>query len=191
MPELRLKEVRLPELRLPEMSKDDIARAIGDARRIDLPEVDLPRIDLSKVDLPRLDVPKAVASATQAAGLVRSARRPRLPFIIGGLVTLALVGFALLNSPAVKPRLAEAARRARERMDERRAARMPVDALTDEFETTSDAASMATADAFADPVHVDAPLASEVAGSGGPDMDDDRIAIPIEPEPARAESTTS
>lgn len=148
MPDLRfrevhLPEVHLPELHLPEMSRDDIVRAVGDARRdIDLsrldprrfempafgaPKMERPRIDLSKVDLPRIDlskvdVPRTVATAAQAAGLVRAARRPRLPFVIGGLVTLAIVGFALANSPVLRPRLEEIARRARQRIDERRAA---------------------------------------------------------------------
>ena len=129
MPELRLREVRLPELHLPEMSRDDITRAIGDATR----DVELPSVDLSKID-----VPKAVASASQAVGLSRSTRVPRLPFIIGGLVTLGLIGFALLNSPAVKPRLQELARKAKEQIEERRAGRMAVDASTDEASTTVD-----------------------------------------------------
>jgi hypothetical protein len=129
------------------MSRDDIIRAIGDATRdVDLrrfdprrsePEVapspierakaqiakvDLSKIDLSKVDLSRVDVPKAIATAGQAAGLVRRSRRPRLPFIIGGLVTIGLIGFAVASSPMVRPRLDAMARKARARMDAMREA---------------------------------------------------------------------
>jgi hypothetical protein len=138
MPDLRfrevhLPEVHLPELHLPEMSRDDIVRAVGDARRdidlsrfdprrFEMPSFDTPKLDLSRIDLSKVDVPKTVATAAQAAGLVRATRRPRLPFILGGLVTLAIVGFALANSPVLRPRLEEIARRARQRLDERRAA---------------------------------------------------------------------
>lgn len=118
MPELRLREVRLPELRLPEMTREDIVRTIGDARR----DLDLSAIDLSRVDLSRVDVPRAIASATKAAGLVRATRRSRLPFVLGGLVALGVIGFAILRSPAVRPRVEEAGRRARQAIDERRAA---------------------------------------------------------------------
>jgi hypothetical protein len=165
MPELRLREVRLPELHLPEMSRDDITRAIGDATR----DVELPSVDLSKID-----VPKAVASASQAVGLSRSTRVPRLPFIIGGLVTLGLIGFALLNSPAVKPRLQELARKAKEQIEERRAGRMAVDASTDEAST------------MVDPSGFDAPIAdvlsSEPNGS---------VAIPIESDAYRSSSASA
>lgn len=119
MPDLRLDELRLPELKLPEMSRDDIVQAMHDKRRdLDLSRFDPRRID---IDLPDIDVQKAVSEAAHAAGLVRSSRLPRLPFIIGGLVTVFLVGFAVLTSPKVKPRLEEAARSARSRIDERRA----------------------------------------------------------------------
>jgi hypothetical protein len=106
------------------MSRDDISRAFDDARKnVEMPEIDLskvevPKIDLPKIDVSKIDIPKAVA----AAGLIgRTTRRPRLPFIIGGLVTLGLVGYALMTSPAVRPKLQEAGRRIRERIDERRA----------------------------------------------------------------------
>ena len=122
------------------MSRDDIVRAIGDARRdVDLSRFDPRRIelsesararlettkaDLSNIDLSKVDVPKAIATATQAAGLVRGARRPRLPFVIGGLLTLGLIGYALATSPVVRPRLDEVARKARARID---AMRTPAD----------------------------------------------------------------
>ena len=142
MPDLRfrevhLPEVHLPELHLPEMTRDDIVRAVGDARRdldlsrfdprrLELPDVQAPKFDLSKLDMPKVDVskidlPRTVHTAAQAAGLVR-ARRSRTPFILGGLVTLAVVGFALATSPVLRPRLEAMARRARQLLDERRAA---------------------------------------------------------------------
>ena len=46
----------------------------------------------------------------------------RTPFILAGLVTIGMVGWALINSPTVKTRLRESAQRARERMAERRTA---------------------------------------------------------------------
>ena len=138
MPDLRLKDVRLPVLRLPEMSREDISAALGDVRRdiaeasrdiaeasrdIDLSKVEVPKIDLSKIELPKVDVSrsdvsKAVDSAAKAVGVRRS--RSRVPFVIAGLVTLGVVVWALLSSPAVAPRLRAAATKARERLDEMR-----------------------------------------------------------------------
>jgi hypothetical protein len=135
MPTLRIREVRLPELHLPEMSRDDIGRAIGDATRdidlsrldprgkdmpeIDLSKIELPKIDLKKIDLSGIDIPKAVATASAMRG---KSRRSRLPFVVGGLITLGLVGFALMSSPAVRPRLTSLGQRLKEKVDERRAA---------------------------------------------------------------------
>lgn len=145
MPAPRLDEVRLPELRLPELSRGEIVRALNDARhdvdlarfdprRLDLPEVQRPRIDdprsalakidLSRVDLPaidltKIDLPNAVAVVAKTAGLVR-APRARWPWIVAGVVTVAVVGAAIVASPTVRPRLEEAARRWRARLDARR-----------------------------------------------------------------------
>lgn len=122
MPDLRLNDIRLPELRLPEMSRDDIVQAMSDKRKdLDLGRFDPRRLELPDIDLSDVDVPKAVKGAAQAAGIVRTNRMPRLPFVIGGLVTLALVGFAVLSSPKIKPRLEAMAARAKERIEERRA----------------------------------------------------------------------
>lgn len=127
MPALRLREVQMPELHLPEMSRDDIARVIGDARRdvdlgrLDPRHMDLPELELPKVDLSSIDIPKAITSAIESAGIGRS-RRSRLPFIIGGLITLGLVGFALLTSPMVRPRLTDLGQKVKERIDARRSA---------------------------------------------------------------------
>ena len=126
MPELKIKEVRLPELRLPEMSRNDIVQAVSGARR----DLDLTRRDPRMVELPDvsgIDPRMALTEAAQATGLVKAPRRQRLPFVIGGLITLALVGIAILNSPMVKERLSEVARKARTRMDERRAERLGTD----------------------------------------------------------------
>ena len=121
MPELRLREVRLPELSLPEMSRDDIVRVIGDVRRdIELPEVELPTVDVRRIDLSKIDVTEALRAAAQVVGLVRRPRS-RLPIVVAGAIAIAAVGFALVMSPAVKPRLTEAARRWRERLEARRA----------------------------------------------------------------------
>ncbi len=139
MPTLRIREVRLPELHLPEMSREDISRAIGDATRdIDLsrldprgkemPDIDLPKVDLKKIDLSGIDLPKAVAAidlqkAVATASAMRGGkRRSRVPFVVGGLITLGLVGYALMSSPAVRPRLTSLGQRLKERVDERRAA---------------------------------------------------------------------
>ena len=130
MPELQIKDVRMPELRLPEMSRQDISKALGEVRRdiadasrdfadasreIDLSKVDLSKVEFPKVDISRKDVSKAFDSAAEAVG-VRKSRSP-IPFVIAGIVTLGLVAWALLSSPAT-PRLRAAAAKARERIDE-------------------------------------------------------------------------
>jgi hypothetical protein len=149
MPELNLRnirrEIRLPELRLPEMSRDDIAKALGDARkelrevRKDLQdfrrEFELPKVDMTTTDVARVDVAKiadnakqvaddakqGVMQAAQAAGLVKAApSRSRRPFVVAGVVTLGVLGFAFLNSPTMKARLRDSAQRARERMAARK-----------------------------------------------------------------------
>ena len=119
MPALRMPTFQIPELRLPEMSREDIARVIGDARA----DVDLPKVDLSSVD-----IPKAISAAAEAAGISRPSRRSRLPFVIGGLVTLGLVGFALMTSPMVRPRLTTLGQKVKERIDELRASDGPEEA---------------------------------------------------------------
>ena len=164
MPGLRLTEVRVPELHLPEMTREDIVRVIGDARRdADLSRLDPRRIELPDVDLSGIDVPKVVAAAVQAVGLVRAVRRPRLPFIVGGLITVGIIGYALATSPVVKPRLTEIARRARARVDEMRATD-EIDALAEAPEVVSPVAVPIEPDAFmeAPPEGID-PVPSETA----------------------------
>ena len=136
MPELHLRE-RLPELKLPEMSRDDIAKTFGEARK-ELAEAqkELSKIDPSKFEMPDIDVTKEIRdvgkdlrdagkhmaknarSAAQDAGLVQ--RPSRLPFVIAGAVTLALVTWAIANSPSVKARLRLAAQQIQDRMADRR-----------------------------------------------------------------------
>jgi hypothetical protein len=124
MPELKIKDVRLPELHLPEMSRGDIVHAVSGARRdIDLSRFDPRKVELPEVELKNIDPRKAITEAAQSAGLIK-ARRQRLPFVLGGLITLALVGVAIMNSPAIRERLAEAAQRVKARIDERRAERL-------------------------------------------------------------------
>ena len=143
MPTLRSREVRIPELRLPEMTKDEIVRALGDARRdidltrldprrldidvdlskvdprrvdlsrVELPHVDLPKVEMPRVDLSKVDLPKPVRKAAIAAGIVKPKRSP-MPFVVGGLITLALVAFAVMTSPMLRPRLEAALRRLRD-----------------------------------------------------------------------------
>jgi hypothetical protein len=142
MPELRIKEVRLPELHLPEMSREDIGRVIGEKTR-DIGEktrdIDLSRFDPRKADLSglneisreiqKVDVPKAIKEATTERD-----RRSRIPFVIGGLLTLGLLVFAVASSPKLRPRLEAAAQKARQRIDEMRAERGMQDEETHAFD---------------------------------------------------------
>jgi hypothetical protein len=146
------RDFRMPVLRLPEMSRDDIAKALGEARkdlrevRKELEEFrrdfEMPRVDITAVEMPKVDVEKVVDAtkdatkqvdlttiadgAKQAAVAVGLAKAPsrmrRAPFVAAGLATLAVVGFALVNSPTMKARLRDASQKARERMGQRRSA---------------------------------------------------------------------
>jgi hypothetical protein len=112
MPGSPLSAVRFPAIHLPEMTRDDIARAVEDARR----DIRLPDVDLSGIDVPR-----SLAAAAESAGFITVQRRPGRPLIIAVAIALALIVFAVLASPAVRPKLAEAGRRARTRIDDARA----------------------------------------------------------------------
>lgn len=111
-PRLELPDIDLPKVELP---KVDVPKV--DVTKVELPKVDLSKVDLRKLDLSKVDLPKVVADAAVAAGLVKR-RRSRLPFVIAGLVTLAVVGYALLTSPTIRPRIDDAARKLRSRFDE-------------------------------------------------------------------------
>lgn len=133
MPTLTRKSFQLPELHLPEMRRDDIAKTLSDVRhelgevrreidksRADIAKLHLPKFEMPDVDLSRLDVPKAVTSAAQSAGLMKK-RRSRVPFVIGGLITLGLLVWAALRSPTVQERFRTVAHDAREKIDAMRA----------------------------------------------------------------------
>jgi hypothetical protein len=126
MPELPVKEVRMPELHLPELKRDDIVRTLSEIRMpdVDVRKVDVTNIDLPRIDLPRFDIGKLVAGALAAMRIARPVARPRLPLALGaiGVVTVvAMVGWALMRSPAVRERADRAARLAKERIDSMRA----------------------------------------------------------------------
>jgi hypothetical protein len=109
MPKFDLAKLEIPRIEAPDSDVIDKARA-------ELAKIDLPNVDLSKIDLP-----KAVATAAQAAGIVKASRRPsRGRMVLGALVVLGIVGFALATSPVFRPRIEALARRARQRLDERR-----------------------------------------------------------------------
>lgn len=134
MPDLHLPEVRLSELRLPEMSREEIIGALrASPGRLDLSRFDPrtsdsdsaapQRIRFPEVDVSRIDVPAAIAALSQASAMVRSTRRlpiPRLPLVIGGVVVVGLVGFALLRSPRFRPRVESTGRGLRGALDARR-----------------------------------------------------------------------
>ena len=172
MPEFKIKEIRLPELRLPEMSRDDIAKALGDVRHeLDdmRRDIDVSKVEMPKVDLSSIDVPKAVSNAAQATGLVKR-RSSRVPFVVGALVTLGIVGWALLNSPAMKPRLRAAIDRAKERIDEARGEHEDVEPRAFDASVAVPVEPSAYADASSDPYSpfADAPSdLPEGMGSGG------------------------
>jgi hypothetical protein len=151
MPELhlreRLPELKLPEMSRDDIAKalGETRKELGEVRKdlnefrreIEVPRIDLSKIDASKLEMPNVDIAKELRdarkdlrdagkhiaknarSAAQDAGLVK--RTSRLPFVIAGAVTLALVGWALANSPSIKARLRLAAQQVQDRMAERRA----------------------------------------------------------------------
>ena len=151
MPELhlrdRLPELKLPEMSRDDIAKalGETRKELGEVRKdlnefrreIEIPRIDLSKIDPSKFEMPNVDVAREIRdagkdlrdagkqmaknarSAAQDAGLVK--RPSRLPFVIAGAVTLALVGWALANSPSIRARLRLAAQQIQDKMAERRA----------------------------------------------------------------------
>ena len=127
------KESPVRVLRLPKISREGISRGLSEIERpdlskVELPAIEMPDIDMSKVDLPRVDVGKAVAGAAVALGIARPARSRR-PFFVGAAVIAGLTAWALMRSTAVRERLADATRMARQRIDEMRAARDDADSV--------------------------------------------------------------
>jgi len=150
--DIRWPELRLPEMSRDDIAKalGEARKELREVRK-DIEEFrhdfEMPRVDVSAVEMPSVDMSKVADGAKQAskqvaesakdgakqvakgardaaesAGLVKPDRLPRAPFILAGLVTLGLVGWALISSPSVKTRLREVAQRAREQMNERRSA---------------------------------------------------------------------
>lgn len=125
MPSLSLPDVHFPELHLPDMNRDDINRALGDARkelgdvRRELDQmrkdIEMPKVDLPKVDLSKMEMPKAVTKAAVSAGLMKK-KSSRLPFALGAVVTVAVVGFALANTSSLMARVRELVQSLRERV---------------------------------------------------------------------------
>ena len=174
MPTLTRKSFQLPELHLPEMRRDDIARTLSDVRhelgevrreidksRADIAKLHLPKFEMPDVDLSRLDVPKAVTSVAQSAGLIKRPRS-RAPFVVGGLVTIALLIWAALRSPSVQERVRTVAQDARERID---AMRTPADA--DLEPRAFDAADTMAVEGSA---YADAPIGAESPFDGPSDL---------------------
>ena len=146
--DFRLPELRLPEMSRDDIAKGlgearkelrEVRKDIEAFRR----EFEMPRVDLTAVEVDKVadgakqaskqvadgakkgakQVAKGARDAAESAGLVKPTNRvSRTPFILAGLVTIAMVGWALINSPSVKTRLRESAQRARERMADRRTA---------------------------------------------------------------------
>src|SRR5262245_47609532 len=97
MPTL-IKGDRLPEIKLPE-----IDRLKAELAEVDLSKLEIPKVDLSKVEVPK-EVGKAITGAAVAVGLAKP-RRPRWPFVVVGGIAVAIAGWAVLNSQAVRERI--------------------------------------------------------------------------------------
>lgn len=149
MPEFTVNEVHLPELHLPEIKREEIVRSLSGVRlpEVDLARARNASIKLPAVSVSSADVGRLVAAAAAIARIVRPKpsrtswlvgafgrrsrsplarivlprpRRSRWPFAVGGILIVALATWAVLRRPAVRTRLAAAARDARERFDELR-----------------------------------------------------------------------
>ena len=147
------KESSVKTLRLPEISRDAIARGLSEIQvpglsKIERPSIEMPEIDLSKVELPRVDVGRAVADAAVSMGIARRSR-PRWPFVVGAAVIAGLSAWAVMHSTSIRERLDRAARMARQRMDEMRAAGSPSDRDTFDIDDALDAAGV-TANEYPD-----------------------------------------
>jgi hypothetical protein len=168
--DFRLPELRLPEMSRDDIAKalgatrkelSEVRRDLNDFRRefempkVDLAAVELPKVEIPKVDMPKVDMAKVskdarkagkdarknAIQAAQKAGLVK--RPSRIPFILVGLVTMGLVAWAMAT-PGVKTRVRDAARQARERMAERRAA-WEIDEETRAFDAAAPAGVLPSA----------------------------------------------
>ncbi len=148
--DLHWPELRLPEMSRDDISKAlgearkeliEVRKDLNEFRR----EMEMPKVDLSKLEFPRIDVDdvakearevgkkvgknaaknaakgkQQAMKAAQSAGLVK--KPSRMPFVLVGLVTLGLVGWAM-SSPGVKTRIKSAALQARDQVRDRMAER--------------------------------------------------------------------
>jgi hypothetical protein len=104
---------RISEIQLP----SDIKLSDVELPKVDLSKVELPKIDLSKVELPKADdVSKALVGAAAAVGLVKSRPR-RWPYIVGGAIALATVGWVAMNWSKVRGWFDSVSARVSQRMD--------------------------------------------------------------------------
>lgn len=85
----------------------DATRPTLEMPEVELPKFDLSKIDLSKIEMPKVDVGKAVSDAAIAVGLAKP-RRSRWPFVLGAGVLVAVAGWTVMNSAAIRERLSRA-----------------------------------------------------------------------------------
>lgn len=113
--EFEMPKVEVPNPSTMEMPTVDEARAmVKDAQKAAKSAAKDARKNARKAST---KMTKEMTRAAQDAGLVD--RPSRLPFILGGLVTLGLVAWALMNSPRLKERIKTAADEARAKMADR------------------------------------------------------------------------
>lgn len=214
-PELRLPEMSRDDIAkaLGEARKEmaDVRRDLNEFRRdFEMPNINVSRADVENVadDVARnareaaKDARKAskdaakvlgknvekgrkeALKAAQKAGIVK--KPSRVPYVLGGLVTLGLVGWAL-STPSVKDRLRSVAQQARERFDEMRAERMRSD---DPYAFDAAQPAGVAPSPFSDAVSSDSPFAQPPSdlpdGLGGSGSDAGQPAA----KPARARTST-
>lgn len=161
MPEFTIKEVRLPELHLPEVKRDDIVRSLSGVRLpdVDLAKAGNVRIKIPTVSVTASDIGKLVAAGAAVARVIQPAsrrrrwlggafgrpsagpvarliqprtRRSRWPIVVVALAAVAVAAWAILRRPAVRQRVDELTRDARERFETMRADAAGLDVETDE-----------------------------------------------------------
>jgi hypothetical protein len=104
---------RISEIQLP----SDFKLSDVELPKVDLSKVELPRLDLSKVELPKADdVNKALVGAAAAVGLVKSRPR-RWPYLVGGAIALAAVGWVAMNWSKVRGWVDSVTARVNQRME--------------------------------------------------------------------------
>jgi hypothetical protein len=150
--EVRLPEVRRPELHLPEIKRDEIVRLLSGvhlpevglarARRagIKAPAVTLTGADLAKLAAATVAVARYLRPTPSRARwltgpfgrrlpspvariVLPRRRRSRWPIALGAIMVGVVGAWAVLHRPAVRQRVDDVVRRARERLDTWRAAR--------------------------------------------------------------------